>query len=126
MEAIVEKIQEEVEEAADDLEDVPEALQERLTSQFEWLMDVDWATWDYRNVWWPTIVDWQEIGSAVTDATDATLEITEDLWDDVDEKLQYIGEEYLLLWWSELSQSSEFQNLIQWGVEVGPEAANAA
>ena len=72
MEAIVEKIQEEVEEAADDLEDVPEALQERLASQFEWLMDVDWATWDYRNVWWPTIVDWQEIGSAVTDATDAT------------------------------------------------------
>jgi len=72
MEAIVEKIQEEVEGAAEDLEDVPEALQERLTSQFEWLMDVDWATWEYRNVWWPTIVDWQEIGSAVTDATDAT------------------------------------------------------
>jgi len=34
MEAIVEKIQEEVEGAAEDLEDVPEALQERLASQF--------------------------------------------------------------------------------------------
>jgi hypothetical protein len=89
-------------------------------------MDVDWATWDYRNVWWPTIVDWQETGSAVKDAIVARWEIKKAAWDEVDNELRYIGEEYLLLWWSELSQSTEFQNLIQWGVEVGPEAAFAA
>jgi uncharacterized protein Yka (UPF0111/DUF47 family) len=84
MEAIIEKIQEEVWDAEEDFDDVPEELRETLASQFEWLRDVDWKTWDYRNVWWPTIVDWQEIGSAVTDASDATERIAKNLWGDVE------------------------------------------
>ena len=49
-----------------------------------------------------------------------------DLWDEVDDTLKLICEEYLQVWWTELSQSEEFQDLISWGVEVGPDAALSA
>lgn len=126
MEYIVSKVQDKVEDAMDKLEDVQENVNERLYFQLSFLQYVDWATFDYRNVYWPTVVDWEDIGNTFENAAEATNEIAEDLWDEVDDEFQYIAEEYLTLWWTELSQTQEFQNLLTWGVEVGPDAVLSA
>ena len=62
----------------------------------------------------------------MVNAQEARTEIALDLLDEVDDSLQLLGEEYLQVWWTELSQSEEFQDLISWGVEVGPDAALSA
>ena len=58
MDAIVEEIREEFNDAKRDFDDVPLALRRDLADQYELLVNVTWAnvtwsTWDYRNVSWP-------------------------------------------------------------------------
>jgi hypothetical protein len=58
MDAIVEDIREEVNDAKRDFDDVPLELRWDLADQFELLknvtwVNVTWSTWDYRNVSWP-------------------------------------------------------------------------
>jgi len=60
-------------------------------------------TFDYKDVYWPTIVNWEEIGTTMVDAQKARTKIAFDLYDEVEDSLQLIGEEYLQVWWTELS-----------------------